>query len=158
MPVSRGRDCLQLLIPLCFTFSAAQKYRKSLEELKALAETKCLLNAEGKMYSPCMLSPPACEEVGAAVTSGNGILEKGPVFVPAFIGCWVRDHLWKLKILHLSFKSGWAAPFWGVGVGKRSIEGRKVIQVWVLQIALWIWSKIKVLSLICELRIIIPAT
>lgn len=125
MPVSRGRDCLQLLIPLCFTFSAAQKYRKSLEELKALAETKCLLNAEGKMYSPCMLSPPACEEVGAAVTSGNGILEKGPVFVPAFIGCWVRDHLWKLKILHLSFKSGWAAPFWGVGVGKRSIRGEK---------------------------------
>ena len=75
---------MQLLIPLCFTFSAAQKYRKSLEEPKALAETKCLLNAEGEMYSTCILSPPACEEVGAAVTSGNGISEKGPVLCACF--------------------------------------------------------------------------
>lgn len=79
MPVSRGRACLQLLIPLRFTFSATQKHRKSLEEPKALAETKCLLNAEGKMSSTCMLSPPVCREMGAAVTSGNGISEKGPV-------------------------------------------------------------------------------
>ena len=79
MPVSRGRDCLQLLIPLRFTFSASQKHRKSLEEPKALRETKCLLDAEGRTYSTHMLSPPACGEVAAAVTSGNGILEKGPV-------------------------------------------------------------------------------
>ena len=115
MPVSRDRDCLQLLIPLLHLLSST-KAQGNLEEPQALAETDVSPECWGQNIQHMGAFSTACGEAGAAVTSGNGVLEKGPILVRGFIGCWVRDHLWKLKILHLSCKSGLATPFWGVGM------------------------------------------